>query len=183
MKWLARFLLWLGGWKAVGPMPDVDKSVIVAAPHTSNWDVPLFVMTAFALDVPVSFLAKHTAFWWPLGLLLRAVGGVPINRGAPQGVVKQAVEAFARQEKLHLALAPEGTRRKVPYWKKGFYHIAREANVPIVMAYVDFRRRRVGVGPMLHPSGDIHADMAIIRQFYADVTARHPDLVGPVDVR
>lgn len=183
MKWFARLLLGLRGWKAEGPMPDVAKSVIIAAPHTSNWDVPIFVAASFALGVPVSFLVKHTAFWWPLSILLRAVGGVPVNRGAAQGVVKQAVAAFATEQTLHLALAPEGTRRKVPYWKKGFYRIAREANVPIVMAYVDFRRRRVGIGPMLVPSGDIHADMKAIRAFYADVTARYPARVGPVAVR
>ncbi len=183
MKWLARLLLRLGGWKAVGPIPAVPKSVIIAAPHTSNWDVPIFVMASFALEVPVSFLVKHTAFWWPLSVVLRAVGGVPVNRGEAQGVVKQAVNTFAAQETLHLALAPEGTRRKVRYWKKGFYHIAREAGVPIVMAFVDFRRREVGLGPMLQPSGDIHADMAAIRRFYAGVTARHPARVGPVEVR
>jgi 1-acyl-sn-glycerol-3-phosphate acyltransferase len=186
MGWLARAALRLLGWRLVGPFPPVSRSVIVAAPHTSNLDVPLFVLAAYGLGVRIHFMVKHTAFRGPFAPLLRWIGAIPVHRADARrahGLVGDAIAALRSEPSFHLALAPEGTRGRVRYWKRGFYEIARGAGVPVVLAFVDFRQRRVGVGPALELTGDVGADMARIGAFYSQVAARHPDRVGPVELR
>ncbi|MGH9754382.1 MAG: lysophospholipid acyltransferase family protein [Blastocatellia bacterium] len=159
-------------------MPDVDKLVVIAAPHTSNWDFPVLLGVAFALRVKACWLGKHTLFQWPFGFVSRWMGGIPVYRSASHNMVAQSVEMFRNSEKLILAIPPEGTRGKVSYWKTGFYYIALGAETPIAMAFIDYKRKASGVGPTLYPTGDIEADIETIRNFYANVTAKYPDKAG-----
>jgi len=178
MRGLAFSFLKVFGWRLEGRLPDVDKLVVIAAPHTSNWDLPVLLSLAFALRAKACWLGKHTLFRRPLGFLFRWMGGIPVYRSASQNMVAQSVEMFRNSEKLILTIPPEGTRSKVNYWKSGFYYIALGAGIPIAMAFIDYKRKATGVGPTLNPTGDIEADMEIIRNFYANVTAKYPDKTG-----
>ncbi len=182
-KLLARIFLYLTGWEAVGTRAADKKIVLTAAPHTSNWDLAYLLAITRALDVKVSWLGKHSLFWWPIGPILRALGGVPIRRDRPEQVVEQIVRAFDEAETLTLAITPEGTRSTARYWKSGFYRIAKAAGVPIQLGFSDYARRRGGFGPAFMPSDDVRADMDKIRAFFADTVARHPDQVGEIRLR
>jgi 1-acyl-sn-glycerol-3-phosphate acyltransferase len=179
-KLLARWFLRLTGWEVEGTKPSVSRFVLVAAPHTSNWDLAFLLALAAGVDLRLSWMGKHELFKPPFGWLMRRTGGIPIVRHQRGGMVAQAVSSFAGAEKLALVIPAEGTRSRVDYWKSGFYHIARTANVPIVLGYLDYRRRRGGFGPSIEATGDIGADMDKIRAFYADKVGRHPDQFGEV---
>jgi 1-acyl-sn-glycerol-3-phosphate acyltransferase len=178
---IAKCILRLCGWTTTGQVPDLDKVVFIAAPHTSNWDGFWLIVFKVALNVRLQLLAKHTLFWWPLGAVLRRIGAIPIDRGHTTSTVQQLVSAFEKEEHLFLALAPEGTRTWKPYWKTGFYQIALAADVPVFLAYIDYPRKRMGIGPEFRPGGDIEHDLAILREFYAPYVARHPELQSPID--
>ena len=173
-KRIARWLLRLGGWRIEGERPAPARFVLIAAPHTSNWDFPLMLLFAAAFDIEVAWLAKHSLFNPPVGWIMRALGGIPIVRHKHSDVVAAMVEAFAGRDELVLAVPTEGTRRRVEHWKSGFYHIANGAGVPIVPSYLDFGQRRGGFGPALEPSGDISADMQYFREFYAGMSGKFP---------
>jgi 1-acyl-sn-glycerol-3-phosphate acyltransferase len=175
IAWLARALLRLIGWQIEGGVPNLPKFVIIGAHHTSNWDGLLMMVAAQALRVRLHWMGKDSLFRFPLGILMRALGGIPIDRSAKRGVVEQMVLVFNERERLVLVIAPEGTRRKVERWKTGFYFIAQGANVPIVLAYPDYQRRVVGIGPVIDPTGDAEKDIAEMRAFYNDKMGRHPD--------
>jgi|SRR5690606_19085115 len=175
---IARMILRLAGWQVVGDVPDVKKAVVAAAHHTSNWDGVLLVLGSLAVQRRILWLGKHTLFRFPLAPALRLLGGIPLDRTASNGAVEQAVAEFRRRETMYLALSPEGTRRKVSRWKRGFYQIALEAGVPIVLASPDYKRRQIVIGPVIWPSGDIDADMVRIREFFQDKTPRFPERAG-----
>ena len=177
---IARGLLRLGGWTAVGGHVDVPKAVIIAYPHTSNWDGLWALTYKVAVGLDLRFFGKHSLFWFPLGTLLRALGGIPLDRSTPGSAVDRAVEAFAENDSFYFALAPEGTRRLRPHWKTGFYRIAERASVPVVLAFMDYKHRRIGLGPTFELTGDQEADMAMIAEFYADVGGHHPENAAPV---
>ena len=181
LGWLARTIFKIRGWQLVGQLPDLEKAVFIAAPHTSNWDGWWFLCYKHAIDVEVSFLAKESLFWWPLGNILRSMGALPIDRGDAAAIVSKLVEEFASADHLYLALAPEGTRKWKPYWKSGFYRIAKAANVPIVLASIDYQRRRIGIGPTLPDGRSLEEDLADIRAYYSDKSGRHPELQGPIE--
>jgi 1-acyl-sn-glycerol-3-phosphate acyltransferase len=169
---LGRTMLRALGWR-VGPgLPDLGKAVITAAPHSSNWDFFVGIALVFALRLEVHFIAKMELFRGPLGPLMRWLGGLPVNRKRPVGLVEQTVAMFAEREALLLAVAPEGTRRPVDRWKSGFYRIAVAARVPIVPGYFDNRRKVVGFGAPFYPTGDAEADIAALRAFYAPIPRR-----------
>ena len=173
---IARLILRLGGWTILGERPDAPQAVVIAAPHTSNWDGfwALTCKVALKLD-DARFFGKHSLFWFPLGNLLRALGGIPLDRSHAGGAVQQAVDLFARGEPILFALAPEGTRSKRDHWKSGFYRIATKANVPVTLAFLDFGGRRIGLGPTLEMTGDPEADLARIREHYADIRGYNPE--------
>jgi 1-acyl-sn-glycerol-3-phosphate acyltransferase len=179
-KLLARWFLWISGWKAEGTKPAARRFVLIAAPHTSNWDLAFLLAFAAVFDVRVSWLGKHALFRPPLGWVMRRVGGIPIVRHRRGDMVAQAARSFASREELALVVPAEGTRSRVGHWKSGFYHIARTANVPIVLGYLDYARRRGGFGPSLEATGDVRGDMDEIRTFYADKVGRHPERFGEV---
>jgi 1-acyl-sn-glycerol-3-phosphate acyltransferase len=177
--------LWLRafGWRVEGALPDCRRAVVVAAPHTSNWDLPFMLAVAFVLGVKPSWLGKRELFRAPFGRVLRWLGGVPVDRGARQGLVGQAVARFGAVERLFLVIPPSGTRARATHWKSGFYHVARGAGVPIVCAYLDYHDRVGGIGLVLTPSGDVRADMDRIRSFYAAKRGKHPGQATPVRLR
>jgi 1-acyl-sn-glycerol-3-phosphate acyltransferase len=177
---IARFFLTLSGWSQEGARPAAHKFVLLAAPHTSNWDLVYLLALAALYGVDVSWMGKHTLFSPPFGGLMRRLGGIPIRRDRREAVVVQMARAFAERESLALVVPAEGTRGHVDHWKSGFYHIARTAQVPIVMGYLDYARRRGGFGPALIPTGDVSKDMDAIRDFYGDKVGKYPELCGEI---
>ncbi len=180
MKWFCRLLLGAAGWRTEGAPPASHRFVLIAAPHTSNWDGLIMLLAVRVFGVKLHWFVKKSWFVFPLGFVMRALGGVPIDRTASHGVVDHAIAQFAGNAELVLAVPPEGTRQKAPYWKSGFYHIARGAKVPIVLGYLDYGRKVAGLGPAFLPTGNLQADFAVFREFYATIKGRYPDLVGPV---
>lgn len=172
---LGRLGLRLLGFDLEGQVPNIPKCVLAVAPHTSNWDFPVGLCAKLALALRVNWLGKHTIFRFPFGLLWRRMGGIPVDRRAPAGVVRSVVAQFAAREQLFLGVAPEGTRRRVETWKSGFYRIALAAGVPIVLVALDYRRRRLSFGPALEPSGDYEADLAVMRARFNREMAYRPE--------
>lgn len=171
-----RFCAWLlrvCGWRLAGVFPDRAKLVVIAAPHSSWWDGVWGLLFRTALGVNISFMAKRELFTGPLGWVLRRFGGIPIERKASHGVVQQMVARFAQNDRLWLGLTPEGTRKRVVKWKNGFWHIARDAGVPILPVYFDYPSRTIGLGPLFEPSADLNADLARLRAFYAPWQGKH----------
>jgi 1-acyl-sn-glycerol-3-phosphate acyltransferase len=179
----AQLLLRLFGWQIVGSPPDLRKYILIGAPHTTNLDGVLLLLAATALQYRINFLMKDSLFRGPLGAVARAVGGIAIDRSKSNNTVETIARIFQEREELVLAIAPEGTRKHMPYWRSGFYHIALAADVPIVLAFADYEQRIVGFGPVLHPTGNVTEDMNLIREFYADKTACYPEKVGPIVLR
>jgi len=163
------FFLRATGWKIEGSLPaGATKCVFIAAPHTSNWDLPYTLMVAFVLRLDIYWMGKHTLFRFPFGLLMRWLGGIPVNRTQSTDLVGMSAQALREANgPIQLVIPPEGTRSKTRYWKTGFYYIALNAKVPILMAYMDYERKVSGIGPMLHPTGDIAQDMLVVKAFYA----------------
>jgi 1-acyl-sn-glycerol-3-phosphate acyltransferase len=180
---VARGFLRLAGWHAEGGKPQLRRCVVIGAPHTSNWDFVFALALAAVLDVKITWLGKHALFRPPFGWLMRRLGGIPVVRHRREDMVSRMAHIFETRESLVLVLSAEGTRRYTPHWKSGFYHIARAANVPIVLGYLDYARRCGGFGPAILPSGDMRSDMDEIRDFFADKTAKHPDRVGAVRLK
>jgi len=172
---LGKAILDGAGWTLGSARPPSDRFVLVAAPHTSNWDLLYTLACTTALGLPMRFMAKDSLFRGPQGALLRALGGIAIDRSKNNNVVDAMVQAFDQNQALVLLIPPEGTRKASQYWKSGFYHIARKANVPVGLGFLDYSRKRVGIGPLLPLSGDVRRDMDVIRAFYADMGAKHPE--------
>ncbi len=173
-RWLQRLLrpvasgvLRLFGWHLVGPIPTLKRYVLIAAPHTSNWDFLLMLLVVLKAGINLHWMGKHSLFKPPFGGLMHWLGGIAIDRSKTNNVVSQMVEQFARRDELILLITPEGTRSQVERWKTGFYQIADGAQVPIVLAFVDGERRELGFGEVFAPSGDLDADLPKIQARYA----------------
>jgi 1-acyl-sn-glycerol-3-phosphate acyltransferase len=169
-----RALLGILRWRIEGEVPDLPKFVVAVAPHTSNWDFVVGMAAMFALDLRLSFIGKHTLFRWPFGPVLRWMGGIPVDRASPHGVVGDAVRAFEGVEQRVLAIAPEGTRRRVERFRSGFLHIARGARVPILLASLDYGTRCVRFGPLLEPGADLDQELRRVEAFFATVPGNRP---------
>jgi 1-acyl-sn-glycerol-3-phosphate acyltransferase len=182
-RWLGEAFLWGAGWKMDGERPSEPRYVIIAAPHTSNWDMPFMLAMAFVYDIPVRWMGKHTLFEGRFGAFFRWMGGMPIVRHRTAGVVEQMIEHFENESSLVLMVPAEGTRGHVEYWKSGFYHIARGADVPVCLSYLDFGKKVGGIGPMIRMTGDIRADMDKIRAFYEGKQGFCPENVGEIRLR
>lgn len=179
LRRFAEFALRVLGWRIVGELPDHPKFVIAVAPHTSNWDFAIAFLSYLALELRSSWLGKHTIFRFPFGPILRYFGGIPVIRGVATETVDRAITAFDSHTGFVLALAPEGTRRRVRSWRTGFHRIALGAGVPVVVASLDFAKRQVGLGPTFHMSGDFAVDLRRLVERFADVTPKHPELYEP----
>ena len=178
---IARLLLRLGGWTAVGGPPECSKAVLIAAPHTSNWDGYWGIVYKVAVQLDVHWFAKQSLFWFPLSSLLRAFGGIPLDRKRAGSAVDLAIDMFRTNDSFYFALAPEGTRSKTRHWKTGFYRIAVGADIPVVLGFFDYDRKRIGLGPPLTLTGDQQQDLESLRAFYADINGRWPEKTGPIE--
>ena len=163
----ARALLRLGGWRMVGAFPDLEKVVLIGAPHSSNWDGIWGYLAKFALGLDIHIFAKRELFWWPLGPLLRRLGVIPVDRSATRGLIEQVLLRFEQNDRFWLGIAPEGTRKPVERWKPGFWKIAKAADVPVLPAYFHYPDKIIGIGDVFHLTDDMDADIARIRAWYA----------------
>ncbi len=168
------------GWDVEGDPPQVRKAVLIAAPHTTNWDLPHMLAASLIFRVRLSWMGKHTLFKPPMGWLLHLLGGVPVDRRAPGGLVHHVAGTLSASEQLVIAIPPSGTRGRSDRWKSGFYWIAHTAQVPIVCSYLDYGRRRAGLGFHFVPTGDITSDMDRIREFYASIRGKNPDMESTI---
>ena len=169
----ARIGLFILGWKSHGKMPDTKKFILIAAPHSSNWDFIYFLLIIFKFQIPVHWMAKKSMFSFPFKYLLKRLGGIPIDRSQKGDTVTAMVETFDQSDRLIVTIAPSGTRKKVTHWKTGFYQIANQANIPVVCGFVDYSTKTSGIGPTVFPSGDLDADMKKIKDFYKDKSGRY----------
>jgi len=172
--YFAKIMLRLASWRVEGTLPDLPKFVLIGAPHTSNWDFVLFLGVIFSLRANVRFMGKAELFRFPIGWFFRYCGGVPVDRNKSTGLVEQMVKVSNESEKFILTIAPEGTRHHVQEWKRGFYHIAKSAGIPIVMAVVDGRHKTVRIGQVFHPTDNIEADIKSIQEVFTGVVGIHP---------
>lgn len=176
---ILRFFSWWfkqKGWRLGPNIPaEIKKCVVIAAPHTSNWDFLYALGALYLFGVPVKYLAKKELFRWPLKFILTSTGGIPIDRSKNSGMVDAAIKKFNESDELVLMIAGEGTRGKVQKWKSGFYHVALGAGVPLMLAYLDYAKKEAGFGEPIYLSGDKEKDAALIKAFYADKTARYPE--------
>jgi 1-acyl-sn-glycerol-3-phosphate acyltransferase len=180
---LAKLILGINSWKLDVEHPSSSKFVLIGAPHTSNWDFLYFLLLRFGSGIELNWVGKHTLFRWPVGPVMRMLGGVPVDRSGGKDFVAQIVDRFNQVDRFAITLAPEGTRRKTDYWKTGFYYIALGAGVPVVLGFVDYTNKTVGIGPEILPTGDIEADFDLIRAFYSQKTGKFPDQQGEIQLR
>lgn len=180
-SWLARAIrravMWhyrRQGWTEFNANPDLRKCVVIAAPHTSNWDFAYFLGAATALDIPLSFMGKKQLFRWPFAKAMRDLGGIAVDRSASRNYVQAISEEFDQRDAFMLTIAPEGTRSAVTRWKTGFYHIAMQAKVPLVIGMMDYARKRVGLAEAFWPTGDYAEDMKKVLAFYQTTTPKYP---------
>ncbi len=175
MPLLSRMALVVAGWRVEGKKPDMDKYVVIAAPHTSNWDFPLTLLIAFALRLRVKVMAKDSLLKSPFGVFFKWFGVIPIDRSSSNNVVAQSIEKFNQRNRLALVVSPAGTRSRVSRWKTGFYHIANGADVPIVLGFLDYKRRAGGIREIVMPTGDLEMDMATIKGHYRGIQGKYPE--------
>jgi 1-acyl-sn-glycerol-3-phosphate acyltransferase len=168
------------GWRTSDIPIDSSKYVLIGAPHTSNWDFVIGYMVMTAVGLKLNWVGKHTIFRKPFGWIMKWLGGIPVDRGRSRNFVEQVVQSFNSHEKLIVAIAPEGTRKRTEFWKSGFYHIAQSAGVPIVLGFVDYGRKTGGFEKFIYPSGDISKDLDQISDFYQSVDAKFPENFGPI---
>jgi 1-acyl-sn-glycerol-3-phosphate acyltransferase len=170
----------MGSWKVVSTVPfGLKKAVVVAAPHTSNEDFPVGIGAWYTTGLTAKFIAKKELFDGPMGFIFKATGGLPIDRKATKNMVQQAADFFKDKDSFYLTIAPEGTRALLPRWKTGFYYIAKTAGVPIVLAYMDFGKKEVGMGGVFYPTDDVESDFKQIEDFYSKITAADPSKYNP----
>jgi 1-acyl-sn-glycerol-3-phosphate acyltransferase len=176
-KSIGYLILKIRGWKTVGEIPDgIKKCIILVAPHTSIEDFVIGKAFYWIKGTPVKFLMKIEFFKNPVAAwILKKMGGIPVNRGHKNHMVEQMIELFNNSKELNLVITPEGTRKLTRHWKKGFYYIAEGANVPVVLGFMDFKKKEAGFGPTIYPSGDYYSDLAHIQDFYKDIKAKFPE--------
>lgn len=171
---IGRSVLWSRRWRIDGDPPAISKYVLIAAPHTTNWDLLYLLAMSWTTGVRVSWLGKDSLFPGPVGTVLRALGGIPVERDRRSGLVASLASEFAAADRLVVTIPPEGTRSRSDHWRTGFYRVACAAEVPIVCSYLDYSRRVGGFGPVIEPSGDIAADLPLFQEFYADKRGKYP---------
>lgn len=176
IKFLCELYFKFNGWQMAGELPpNLKQAVIIAVPHTSNYDYPLTMGFFSIMQKNVRFLAKKELFGFPLGIIMRGTGGIAVDRSKKNNLVDYMVSLFKDNEEMLLIIPPEGTRSKVEEWKSGFYHVAVAAKVPIALGYLDFATKKAGVLDMFYPTGNIKEDLPKIKAYYKDIQGKHPD--------
>lgn len=183
LKTLSRIILKLIGWKTDVTLPSEKKFIMIGAPHTSNWDLPIGLLCFWSVPIRLTWVAKKQLFVGPFDIFFRALGGIPVDRSKRTGFIEQVAQRFDEHDEMIFGMTPEGTRSRTDYWKTGFYYIALKARVPICLAYVDYPSRTIGFGKIIHPSGNIENDFELIKDFYQNKTGKHPGNQGPVQIR
>ena len=179
-KLLSKLFLRIMGWKLVGEVPkEVKKAVLVCAPHTSNWDFPLALASFAIADLKVNYFIKKSWFFFPMNLFFKATGGVPVDRSKNHGLVDSMTLLLKDSDEMIVVVPAEGTRSWVPKWKTGFYHIAKAAQVPLILGFVDFKKNELGFGPLFNISGDFEQDMTRIQDFFKEKSAKFPEKYNP----
>jgi 1-acyl-sn-glycerol-3-phosphate acyltransferase len=172
---VGRFMMGIRGWRIEGEIPNVPRMVLIIAPHTSNWDFLTGLWAKLALRIGARFVGKHTLFRWPLGIVMRWLGGVPVDRSAAAGFVEETGQVLKEAERMILVVAPEGTRKLTGKWKSGFYRIAVAAGVPILLVAFDYPRKAIVFGPLVHPTGDYEKDLPAIQSRFNAGMALRPE--------
>ena len=167
------------GWKIIGNTPNITKYIVISAPHTSNWDFLIGRCFAYIKGIKPKYLIKSELYIWPLSILIRWNGGVPVYRKKEKDMVKQIVDRLNKTDEMILGIAPEGTRAKVEKWKTGFYYIAQEAKIPIVLLYMDYTKKEIGYFDVFWPSENLQNDLNIIQNFYQEVQGKYPEKYNP----
>ena len=176
---LAKALLKSLGWRAVGTAPNAKKYVLIAAPHTTNWDFPFTMAVARILGVKIRFLGKQSLFRFPFKTFFTAFGGISVDRSKANGTVEALVNLFTQHEELVVVIPVEGSRAKGKRWKSGFYHVARGANVPVALGWLDYEKKEGSIGQLLHLTGDMKKDMDFVRAFYSGISGKYPEQFTP----
>ena len=171
---ISKIVLSCLGWKVKGRLPDVPKCVMIAAPHTSNWDFFYTILVALRIKAEIYLMGKKSLIEGPFGIIMKWLGILPIDRSKSNDIVELTIQQFNNNDKLIIIVPPSGTRNKVEYWKTGFYYIAHGAGVPIALGFIDYGKKTGGIGPLFYPTGDIDADMLEIRKFYTDIKGKYP---------
>ena len=180
---LSQGTLKLFGWKLKHPQQDVKGCIVIGAPHTTNWDLPITLLTFWGLKLKCHWAMKDSMFFFPLGCLFRAMGGIPVNRKVRNDFLRVIQERFAQNKDFNIAIAPEGTRSYTDHWKFGFYQLAMEVNADIALAFADYEKKEIGIAKVFTPCGDIEKDFSIFKDFYADVQGRYPEKQSDVALR
>ncbi len=183
LKLFADSVLKIIGWQVKDNLPDIKKFVLIGAPHTSNWDLGIALLSFWSIQKKISWIAKKQIFIGPFHYLFKSLGGIPVDRSKPNGFIQQISREFEHHEEMILGIAAEGTRSKTKYWKTGFYYIAKSANIPICFAYVDYPSRTIGYEQGFIPGTDINKDFEQIKWFFQDKRGKHPEKQGPVDIK
>jgi 1-acyl-sn-glycerol-3-phosphate acyltransferase len=179
---ISRYILRLIGWRTNVIRPEASSYVLIGAPHTSNWDFAIMMLLTTAEGIPIHWLGKDSLFRGPLGMVMRLLGAIPVNRNKQTNLVDQIAAKFNKQREMIIVMAPEGTRSKTSRWRSGFYYIALKAQVPIAMSYADYKNKVCGIVPGIKPTGDIKVDFEIIRNFYKEISGKYPDKQGAIEL-
>ena len=183
LRFLSKLILKIFGWEIDVTLPEEKKFILIGAPHTTNWDLPIALLCFWSIPIRLTWVGKKQLFVGPLNTVFRAMGGIPVDRSIRTGFIEQVAHQFDNREEMIFGITPEGTRSRTEYWKTGFYYIALQAKVPVCLAHIDFPSRTIGFGEMLYPSGDIDKDFETIRLFYKNKTGKYPENQGPVRMR
>ncbi len=176
VKRFSSFIFHSLGWKAEGDIPpEIKKYIIIAAPHTSNWDFFYGRLFFFMKGIPLKFFIKKEWYFFPFNYLFKALGGIPVNRSKNQNLTDQIAKAFDDYEELAILVPPEGTRSYNPNWKKGFYYISKKANVPIIVGYIDYENKIGGLGPVFNITEDVEKDVETLKKFYRNIKGKYPE--------
>lgn len=169
-----RFIFFVSGWRVEGEVPMHRSMLVIAAPHTTNWDAVFLLGAAYSLHLRINWLAKNSLFVPVLGRAIRFFGGIPVERSRSTNLVQRLAEQIIASDGTALVVPPSGTRARTDYWKSGFYHIAMAANIPVVCGFLDYDKKIAGLGLSFFLTGDMSADMDRIREFYSSVAAKYP---------